>query len=98
MKVIISDRAKIDLAKILAYILILNRKSAQTLDARFRDKISSLAVFPERGRIRRDLGHGLRVLMVGVYQIIYRIETAEVVILRVIDGRMDIEAAFLDRE
>jgi toxin ParE1/3/4 len=94
MTVTISDRAKLDLAKILSYILLLNRKSAESLDARFRDKISSLIIFPERGRVRTELGPNIRVLLVGVYLIIYRIEPDEIVILRVIDGRMDIEAEF----
>ena len=94
MNVTISDRAKLDLTKILAYILLLNRKSAETLDARFRDKISSLSVFPERGRMRSEFGPDIRVLLVGVYLVIYRIMPNEIVILRVIDGRMDVEAEF----
>jgi plasmid stabilization system protein ParE len=33
-------------------------------------------------------------LIIGVYLTIYRIEAEEIIILRVIDGRMDVEAEF----
>jgi toxin ParE1/3/4 len=94
MRVTISDRATLDLAKILSYILLLNRKSAESLDTLFRTRIASLAAFPERGRIREELGPDIRVLIIGVYLTIYRIEAEDIIILRVVDGRMDVEAEF----
>jgi len=44
--------------------------------------------------MRSEFGPDIRVLLVGVYLVIYRIMPNEIVILRVIDGRMDVEAEF----
>ncbi len=52
-----------------------------------------LATFPHIGRRRDDLRPGLRSFPVGDYVIIYRIETADVLILHILHGRLDIAAA-----
>jgi toxin ParE1/3/4 len=96
MKVSISDPAKLDLANIIAYLIGLNRRSADKLSALFEEKIASLALFPERGVRRPALSKNARVLMVETYLVIYRIELDHVLVLRVLDGRMDIEAEFIE--
>lgn len=54
-----------------------------------------LATHPNIGRARdEDLRPGIRSFAVGNYLIIYRIEEADVLILRVVRGSRDIEALF----
>lgn len=96
MKVSISDPAKLDLANIIAYLIGLNRRAADKLSALFEEKIASLALFPERGVGRPALSKNARVLMVETYLVIYRIELDYVLVLRVLDGRMDIETEFIE--
>jgi plasmid stabilization system protein ParE len=55
-----------------------------------------LALFPERGVRRPAFSKNARVLMVETYLVIYRIELDYVLVLRVLDGRMDIEAEFIE--
>ena len=64
--------------------------------ASLQEKIASLALFPERGVRRPALSKNARVLMVETYLVIYRIELDRVLVLRVLDGRMDIEAEFIE--
>ena len=54
-----------------------------------------LAAFPYVGRARDDaFGPGCRSVAVGEYVIIYYVENVEVLILRVVHGRRDLEALF----
>ena len=96
MKVSISDPAKLDLANIIAYLIGLNQRAADKLSALFEEKIASLALFPERGVRRPAFSKNARVLMVETYLVIYRIELDRVLVLRALDGRMDIEAEFIE--
>ena len=57
------------------------------------DRFFLLATYPHVGRRRdEDLLPGLRSFPVGEYVIIYRVEAADVLILRVLRGSRDIEA------
>jgi len=59
------------------------------------DRFLLLARHPYIGRARdADLRPGLRSFLVGNYVIIYRIQDADVLILRVVRGSRDIEALF----
>ena len=54
-----------------------------------------LARYPNIGRTRdQDLRAGLRSFPTGNYLIIYRVEEEDVLILRVLHGRSNIEALF----
>ena len=46
--------------------------------------------FPEMGVPRPDLGDGLRSLSVGEYLIFYRRRSVELVVERILHGRLDI--------
>jgi toxin ParE1/3/4 len=62
-----------------------------TITARF----VTLASYPHMGRQRdHDLRPGVRTFPVGNYIIAYRVDTDEVVILRVLRGSRDIESLF----
>ncbi len=61
----------------------------------FTGRFLLLARMPNIGRSRdEDLRPGLHSFPVGEYVIIYRIQDADVVILRVLHGRRDLEALF----
>jgi len=59
------------------------------------DRFFLLAGFPYLGRSREgDFGIGCRSFAVGEYVIVYTVEVQDVLILRVVHGRRDIEALF----
>ena len=59
------------------------------------DRFFVLARFPYIGRSRdEDFGSGYRSLAVGDYVIAYCVENEDVLILRVVHGRRDLEALF----
>jgi len=61
------------------------------------DQFSLLARYPHLGRARdEDFGAGSRSLAVGEYVVVYCIEAEDVLILRVVHGRRDLESLFGD--
>ena len=93
----ISPLAEADLDDIWYYIAT-ESGSVETAD-RLIDSLTRrfllLANHPYIGRARdEDFGVGTRSFAVGNYVIVYRIEGENVLILRVAQGRRDIEALF----
>jgi len=60
--------------------------------SRIESVFHRLSAFPRLGRDRSDLRPGLRTLSVKPWQVLYRLNGEDVVILRVLDGRMNIAA------
>ena len=58
---------------------------------RFSQRFDELREFPLLGRDRSEFGPSLRGLLIEGYVAFYIVETDRVVIVRVIDGRRDIE-------
>jgi toxin ParE1/3/4 len=59
------------------------------------DRFLVLRSFPYIGRSREsDFGPGYRTTAVGEYVIVYCVENEDVLILRVVHGRRDLEALF----
>ncbi|MBI1868751.1 MAG: type II toxin-antitoxin system RelE/ParE family toxin [Methylocystis sp.] len=94
MKVVVSSRAYRDLHRIYLFSAERNQSAAEALAAEMRQRFQNLANFPFLGRARPDLGPDVRRLTVGKHLIFYRTEQNKILILRVIDGRMDVEAEF----
>jgi toxin ParE1/3/4 len=94
MKIVWSEKAEHDLLKIYAYVAARNPQAAEALvrevDARFKN----LSRFPFIGRERPSLAPGLRSILVGTHLIFYCVEHDRIVIVRIIDGRMDIDEEF----
>jgi toxin ParE1/3/4 len=93
----VAPRAEADLDDIWLYVA----KASASMDVATRvvDSITSrfafIASFPYVGRARdEDLGAGSRSFVVGEYVIVYCVEGADVLILRVVHGRRDREALF----
>ena len=59
------------------------------------DRFAALGRFPYIGRSRdQDFGPGYRSVAVGKYVIVYRIESEDALVLRVVHGRRDLERLF----
>jgi len=60
------------------------------------DQFFLLSRHPHMGRLRDEFGAGSRTFTVGEYVIVYTVEDRDVLILRVVHGRRDIESIFED--
>lgn len=93
----LAPRAERDLDDIWLYVA---RESgsieiADRLIDTIADRFFTLARFPYIGRSRaEDFGPGCRSFAVGEYVIVYCIENEDVLILRVVHGRRDLETLF----
>lgn len=94
MKVILSDKARGDLLRIDKHLADRNEAAADALAAKFNTSFSNLARFPFLGRPRIGLGAGVRCLVVGRHLVFYVVDQDRLTIIRVIDGRMDVEEEF----
>jgi plasmid stabilization system protein ParE len=72
------------------------RDSPTTADRLLRDldaRVSTLARYPERGRQVPEIAvygiEGFRELLIGPYRFVYKVASATVYILAVVDGRRD---------
>lgn len=92
MRLDISDNAKSDLSEILAYLEQRSPRAAAALSDTLEAAILRLGDFPELGRARPEYGRGLRTLVCENYIVLYSFDATAVLVLRVLDGRMDIEA------
>jgi len=59
---------------------------------RFSERFEELCEFPFLGRDRSEFGQSLRGLLIDGYVAFYIIETDRIVIVRVVDGRRDLES------
>ncbi len=94
MKVFISDAAENDLLHIIRYLSDNNTAAAGRLARDINEKFTDLAQFPFIGRERSSLGDGLRSVVAGMHVIFYEVQHERIVIVRVLDGRRDIDAEF----
>lgn len=83
------------MAQILAYLEQRSPKAAQRLSDELEAAILRLGDFPLMGRERPEFGSGQRSLVAQNCVIFYRVEPALILILRVLDGRMDVETELL---
>ena len=94
MKVILADKAKSDLFQIYSYIEQRSPLGAEKILARIDKKFDQLTWIPFIGRERSSLTPGLRSAVVGTHLILYTVQDDNIIIVRVIDGRMDIDEEF----
>jgi len=94
MKIVISDKARDDLRRIYGYLAIRIPQAADLLMREIDDRFKNLSRFPFIGRERSSLAPGLRSVLVGTHLIFYLVEPDRIVVVRVIDGRMDIDEEF----
>lgn len=94
MKVALSGKARRDLLAIYAYLAERSPRAANALLERIDEKFVNLSHFPFMGRARSSLAPGVRSVIVGMYVIFYVVERDRIDVVRIIDGRMDIDEEF----
>jgi toxin ParE1/3/4 len=94
MNVFVSEQAEADLLQIYRYLAERNPAVAESVVVQFDRKFENLGHFPFIGRERSSLGHGIRSLVADVYVIFYEVQSDRIAIVRVLDGRRDIDAEF----
>jgi toxin ParE1/3/4 len=94
MKIFISEKAKKDLLQIFSYVAARNQFAADKIIEAIDSKFEQLSRFPFIGRERRNLSEGLHSIVVRRYLIFYTVERDRIIIVRVIDGRMDVDEEF----
>jgi toxin ParE1/3/4 len=91
VRVVISLRARSDILNIHSYLAERSLVAANRLLPRFSQRFDELREFPFIGRDRSEFRPSLRGLLVEGYIAFYIVEADRVVIVRVLDGRMNIE-------
>lgn len=91
MRVVVSLRARADLLFIHSYLAERSQVAADRMVGRFSQRFDELCDFPLLGRDRSELGASLRGLLIEGYVAFYVVEKERIVIVRVIDGRRDME-------
>jgi toxin ParE1/3/4 len=94
MRIILSRKARQDLLHIYSYLAERSPQAADGLLKRIDEKFVNLSHFPFMGRSRSSLAPGVRSVIVGMYVIFYVVEHDRIDVVRIIDGRMDIDEEF----
>jgi toxin ParE1/3/4 len=94
MKIFISEKAKADLLQTYLYLAERNPAAAESLIQAIDRRFEHLARFPFIGRERESLAAGVRSVIVRRHLIFYTVQAERVTIIRVIDGRMDVDEEF----
>jgi toxin ParE1/3/4 len=95
---IIAPSASRDLDRIAEYFLERNIEAGEKLFRAFNQKCLHLVKFPNIGRRYDNIRPNLRGLPLEGYIILYQIFDEGVEILRVVNGRQDLEALFADAD
>lgn len=94
MKVFVSERADADLLQIFQYLAERNPVAAESVARQIDRKFENLSRFPFIGRDRSSLSQGIRSIAADAHAIFYTVERDRIAIIRVLDGRRDIDAEF----
>jgi toxin ParE1/3/4 len=90
VRVVVSLRARSDILNVYSYLSERSPVAADRMLARFSQRFDELSKFPFLGPDRSELRASLRGLLIDGYIAFYIVEPARVVIVRVLDSRMDI--------
>ena len=91
MRVVVSLRARSDILSLHSYLAERSRAAADRLLVRFSQRFDDLREFPFLGPERSEMRTGLRGLLIDGYIAFYVVEPDRVVIVRILDGRVDIK-------
>jgi toxin ParE1/3/4 len=94
MKVIVSAHAKRDALNTYSYLVSRNPAAADRIIQHVERKIEQLREFPLIGPPRPRLAAGVRAAVVGTHLVLYKVDDEAVIVLRIIDGRMDVDEEF----
>jgi plasmid stabilization system protein ParE len=100
-RILWANIAEDDLKNIILHIAENSPTTARAILGKIKEKASSLALLPERGRTVPELqDQGIflyRELIVAPWRIIYRISDTKVYVLSVLDSRQNVEDILLKR-
>jgi len=91
VRVVVSLRARSDILNIHSYLARHSPAAADRMLVRFSERFDELQEFPFLGPDRSEFRAGLRGLLIDGYIAFYIVEVDRIVIVRVFDGRTDIE-------
>lgn len=94
MKVRQSKRAKRDALNIFLAIAEYDLSAARRFAMRLDKTFETLLVFPLSGRLALQNKPNLRTMISDMNIIFYEVKQDEIIILRIIDGRMDVTTEF----
>ena len=94
MNLVVSKHADADLLQIFSYLSSHHPKLAEEISTAIHLRFESLLRFPYLGRERTKFAPGLRSIAVRLYVIFYLVEDDQIIIVRVMDGRRDLDAEF----
>ncbi len=94
----LAPQAEEDLEDIAFYVFLDSGslEIADRLIQSITERFDLLEAHPFAGRARNDLRPGIRGFPVGKYVLLYRVEGADVVIVRIVRGSRDLEALLDD--
>jgi toxin ParE1/3/4 len=93
-RVVFSAQAEADLLSIGAYIARDSAVRARAFIAQIVERANALATLPHRGRRRPEIGPELRSTPVPPVVVFYRVTDETVEIVRIVDGRRDLQTLF----
>jgi toxin ParE1/3/4 len=96
MDVVVTIRARTEITAAIAYRAERSSVASRQLLDHFTRRFEELGAFPMIGRSRSDIRPDLRALLVENYIAFYYIGTEQIIVVRVLDGRMNIEHEFLE--
>src|SRR5882724_2564263 len=91
VRVVVSLRARSDILSSHSYLAERSLVAADRMLVRFSQRFDELREFPFLGPDRSELHTSLRGLLMDGYIAFYTVEADRIVIVRVVDSRMDIE-------
>ncbi len=94
MRIAVSYKARADLLRIFRYLEERSPNAADAFIHRVDSNFDNLVRFPFIGRERSWLAPGIRCLVVGLHLVFYIVDSDQITIVRVIDGRMDVDEEF----
>jgi toxin ParE1/3/4 len=86
-----TEQAETDLEEILEYLEERSPAAAERVAEAIDRRCALLEQCPEMGRLREELGPGIRSLAVEGYGVFYRVTPSAVEILRILHGSRDVE-------
>ena len=90
MRAVVSLRARSDILAVHSYLAERSPVAADRMLVRFSRRFDELREFPFLGQDRSELRRSLRGLLMNGYIAFYTVEAERIVIVRVLDSRMDI--------
>ncbi len=94
MRVVVSLRAHSDILAIHSYLAERSVVAADRIVMRFSQRFDELSEFPFLGPDRSELRALMRGLLMDKYIAFYVVEPDQIVVVRVLDSRMDLEPEF----